>query len=534
MGTVNVGSIVVTQDSLAIDQLTNVDAAAPNHNDVIMYNDNAIDGAYTDGWHAKPILVESLGNVDSDAAPVHNEIMVWNDNATDPAYATAWVNKDITSVFSNLETIVQSIANVQNAVITAKKGDISITDHVMFTDTVAATGTVNVAVASCEDNNALYKKEVADTDFIFVQNLTKGQIVNLTYTAGTFFRSDKGVTGFSGPFPSPLCPSSFALKEARFYISEASATITVVSMGTEVVVNLFQSDGTTVEDGPVTITGYNIATLTASASGEYFIQATGFVTCGIVETGNTNLRPVVPMSTELIGYNRNCFITAQETGTTVTYHRRNSNTGTIAVSAGTSVDGTGTFGNTADFAPGGAIILRADNPISARLENDSAGNQAIGLWPVDQLAQCFPIPSTIGTDADYGVACIAAVSKYLGSADVYDNTGTLVTTFTLTRAGALTPPATVDDQLFPASGRWKPSDEGVPADLVGGYVVTTVPAMCIANLSGDAVWTSGAGDEIALSGSTPEDIRAEIRIDAGGLARRRDIDNTGAVTWTLC
>lgn len=112
MGTVNVGRIVVAQDSLSMDQLTNVDAAAPSHNDVVMYNNNATDPGFTDGWHAKPILVESLGNVDSDAAPVHNEIMVWNGNATDPAYATAWVNKDITSVFNNLETIVQSIANV--------------------------------------------------------------------------------------------------------------------------------------------------------------------------------------------------------------------------------------------------------------------------------------------------------------------------------------------------------------------------------------------------------------------------------------
>lgn len=180
----------------------------------------------------------------------------------------------------------------------------------MFTDTVTATGTVNVAIASCEDNNALYKKEIADTNFVFAENLTKGQIANLTYTAGTFFRSDKGITGFSGPFPVPLCPSSFALKEASFYVSGTSANISVVPMGPEVVVNLFQLDGTTVEDGSTTITGYNIATLSASASGEYFIQTTGFIACGIVETGNTNMRPVIPMSTELIGYNRNCFLTA--------------------------------------------------------------------------------------------------------------------------------------------------------------------------------------------------------------------------------
>lgn len=206
------------------------------------------------------------------------------------------------------------------------------------------------------------------------------------------------------------------------------------------------------------------------------------------------------------------------------------------MSAGTSVDGTATFGSTADFGNGGGIILRADNPISARLADDSAGNQAIGLWPVDQLAQCLPIPSTIDTDADYGVACVAVVSKYEGSAEVCDSTGTLVTTLNFTRAAAILPPTTEADQLYPAAGWWKPSDEGVPVDLVGGYVITNERPGHVHRefFWRDAVWTSGEGDEMALSGSTPEELRAEIRVDSGGLARRRDIDNTGAVTWTLC
>ena len=534
MGTISVGSIVVTNDSLNIDQLVDVTATAPSHNDVIMYNDSLIDVGFTDGWHSKPILMESLGNVETDTAPAHNEILAWNDFATDPAYPTGWVNKNILTIFTDLEPIVNSIVNVQKAILLAKDGQNGLTEQVMFTDTVAATGVINVALISCENNNALYKKEIVDSDFIFVQNLSAGVILNTTYTAGTFFRSDKGLTGFSGPVPVVLGPSSFALKEARFYNDSASATVTIVSMGTEISVSIYQGDGVTLESGPLILAGYAIGSLALTSIGEYFIQSTGYILCNIIEVGNTKMRNIPPMSSELIGWNRNCFISAQEATTTVTYHRRNNTTGTIAVSAGTSVDGSGTFGNNADFSAAGAIILRADNPISARTENDSAGTQAIALWPVDQLAQCFGIPATLDIDVDYGVSCIACASPYEGTASVYDNTGTLVTTFDFNRAGAISPPIVTTDQLFPASQRWKPADETVPANLVGGYVTTNVPAMVIMNMNGDAVWTGGVAAEFALTGSTPESLRAEIRLDADGFARRRDISNTGAVTWTVC
>ena len=533
MGTINVGSIVVTQDSLNIDQLVDVDAAAPVHNDLLMYNDTLQDVSYTTGWHAKPLLLESMENVNTDTLPVHNEIIVWNDFATDPSYPDGFVNKDISAVFSNLGTIVKSIVNVQNSVMIAEGGDLSKTDQVMFTAGLAATGVVNVAVVSCEDNNALYKKEITDTDYVFVQNLDKGILFNTTYTAGTFFRSDKGLTGFSGPALYPLCPSACALKEARFYIQAASATITCVSMGTDCEITVYQSDGITVESGPTSITSYNIATMAVAATGEYFIKATGFVACGIAEVGDINLRYIVPMKPELIGWNTNCFITAQEASTTVTYHRRNNTTGTIAVSAGTTVDGTGTFGSNGEFAPGGGIILRSDNPISAVM-SDGTDSQAISLMPVSMLSQCFGIPATIGSVvATYGVAGIFVVSPYEGTAIVYDNTGTLVNSFNFNRSGAISPPIVTTDQLYPASQRWAPGDDTLPA-LVGGYIETNVPAMIVVNVSEDTVWTGSVGKEIPLSGSTPESHKAEIRLDADGFARRRDMDNAGVVTWNVC
>jgi len=70
--------------------------------------------------------------------------------------------------------------------------------------------------------------------------------------------------------------------------------------------------------------------------------------------------------------------------------------------------------------------------------------------------------------------------------------------------------------LAPAAGRWQPEDDAL-ASLDGGYVETNVPAVCFMNFNGSSVWTGSTGDEMAIAGSTPVEIKAEIKIDASGL-----------------
>ena len=53
------------------------------------------------------------------------------------------------------------------------------------------------------------------------------------------------------------------------------------------------------------------------------------------------------------------------------------------------------------------------------------------------------------------------------------------------------------------------------------------------NYSGDPLFT-GNYDETTIPGTTPDEIRAEIVKDAGGLYRRRDISATGVETWNIC
>jgi len=114
-GTLSVGQIVVQNDSLVIDQLTDVDASAPIHNDVIVYKDTLIDPSYSpSGWYSAGLLIENFTNVNSVTAPVHNEVLVYNENAQDGAYPDGWVNKNISAVFTGLnETITSIVSNTK-------------------------------------------------------------------------------------------------------------------------------------------------------------------------------------------------------------------------------------------------------------------------------------------------------------------------------------------------------------------------------------------------------------------------------------
>ena len=73
-GKLTCGQIIVSEDSLAMDQITDVSASNPMHNDVIIYKDNAQDALFTTGFHATPLQIENFTNVNSQTNPAHNEL----------------------------------------------------------------------------------------------------------------------------------------------------------------------------------------------------------------------------------------------------------------------------------------------------------------------------------------------------------------------------------------------------------------------------------------------------------------------------
>lgn len=529
-GAVSAGKIVVTSDSLQLGQLLDVEAANPSHDDVVTYKDSSVDPAYaTSAWYSGPLLLENLGDVISSPSPSHNELLAYNDSTQDNAYATGWVNKNISALFTGLSTTIAGIVSASDAVQKGVGGDLALSDMIMMSDTAAASGPTNLSVGSADDNNELYKRELADSGFVFVQTLSAGEIANLSYTTGTILRSTKGIYGLTGPFPTPLGISGMSFKSTRFATAVASTAVIVASLGMEVTVTLFEADGTTVADGPTLVAENAVASLACNSTGEFLLGSTGSVV-GVVNGGGTELRVLAPMSSELICWNAACSVSCSDGTAAVTWTRRNATSGTTSVTSGVS---TGlNAGSDTGFAGDGCVILRADKPISCYTGSDGAGAQSIPGWPLDRLAQKFSFPSHVGNDADYAVSSVAVGSPYEGSVDVYDNTGALLDTFALVRS--VSPATTAATQLEPAAERWKPSDVSAATVLDGGYVVSNVPCICVANFSGSSVWTSDSGNELTLAGTTPGDVRADVKKDANGLLRRRTIDGAGAVTWEVC
>ena len=525
-GILTCGTIEVQNDSLALDQLTDVDASVPTHDQVLIYKDTLIDPTYNpSGWYSAGLLIENFTNVNSVTVPSHNEILTYNVNAQDPAYNDGWVNKNISAVFTTLNETISSIVSSTNSVVEGENGNPGKSDMIMFTDTVAATGVINVSIGSAFDNNAIFKRELTDSEFIFVQDLSQGEILDTTYPTGTVFRSTKGIYGFSGPVPTPLGVSSLSFKLTKFSTTLASTTVVISSIGLEVTVTLFESDGITVSDGPTVILANESQSFACNGLGEFVVSSSGAVV-GYVNGNGLHKRLLVPMATDILVHNRNHSISSLVGTANVTYYRRDGTTGTDTVTSGTPLT-IAAAGSQANWVNNGWLRIISDVPICAYSFDDSDGFQAVPGMPVTQLSQFFPNPSFLDLNVDYSISSISICSLYEGSYTVYDNTGTVLDTGNYTRTGAVT--------MNPAAARWNPlSVAGGTGTVVldGGWIETTTPFTCVMNFNGSAVWTGQTGQEMLVVGTTPEISRAEIKLDVSGVARRRDLSATGVVTWT--
>jgi len=352
---------------------------------------------------------------------------------------------------------------------------------------------------------------LTDSSFEFVQNLAIGQVMNASYPLGTSIRSTKGIYGFSGPHLTPLGCPSLSFKITKFSTAVASTTVLIASLGLEVTVTLFESDGITVADGPTVIPENQVQSFACNGTGEFKVVSTGSV-IGYVNGNGTERRLLVPMSTDLLVHNRNLLVCSLEGTANVTMYRRNGTTTVTTVTSGTPTALTSS-GNQDNWAVGGWLRLTSDVPICALQSIDGNGNGATPGWPVDQLSQMFPNPSSVSITATGSLSSVIICSPYNGSATIFDDSNTSVGTITYTRAGAAA------SQLFPAAGIWNPT-----VAFTGGYIQTTTPSLCIINFNGSSIWTSDNGEEMIIPGTTPDELKAEIRLDAGGIARRRDID----------
>jgi len=542
--TVSASSIVSVSDSIALDQLIDVIITAETHEEYLSFNVNATDGAYPDGWVPKTHEILDMVNVDAAVTPLHNSLLVWNNSVVDPLFTDSWIDRPITSLIQGLTVTVEGIVAIQNSKLLGRSGNPGLTDMVAFTDTL--TSGITCGMGSAGDNNTVYKREPTDTDFVYLGTLSKGETITYNLPAGTVFRSTKGIMGFSMPFPHPFGVSSLSDTYFRFYVFRRTNVVNVTSAGLESIIYLYSSDGITVVDGPVTIPPFGSTQLECGtdATGEFVVVSSTDVYCSTMTTDNLDHRIVPPMTLELMVWNRLCRVTAQETNTEVTWYRRGpltNDSGVFIVNAGSPVNiyngtrntGAGELnaGNTTDYGIDGCLILRSNKPISGFSGADGNGGEATPGWPLDQMGQLFPNPANIDDNTDRGRASVTIGSQYEGTMFIYDSTQTLITSLAITRPTAV---VVASDQLYPASVQWAPVDSGL-VDWTGGYVETNVPCVCIMNLNGAvSPLNSDGGDELNIVGTTPDDIRAVIRTDVDGFKRRRDIDNLGVETWSIC
>lgn len=522
-GTVTTRLLSINDKSGFLDNFSDVIITPASHNQLVKYDST--------NWVNSSITLDELSDMTLNSIS-HNDVLIWNDTLN------TWENGKLSSLLTQLESVVNGVVAIKLSVFIGEEGNSSKALSVAFTD--FEEGGFTMSIGSCGDNNAIYKKGPSEVDFSFLATLNKGQNLGLTLEAGTVFRSDKGISGFSGPFPMPFGISNFSDTYFRFYALRNDNVVHATSAGRDSLVTLYASDETTIVDGPNFINAYGSTTLNCNANTEFVVVATTDIFCGtkgdrgLDETTTNNfidMRLIPPMSTELIVHSRNNRLSARFADTLVTYHRRNMTTGNFTVQSGTPLAIGGSTGNQTDYNPDGWLILRANAPITGFSGADASGWESTPVWPLTALAQLFPILSNIGGATTGRSASITLASPYEGTARVYDTSHVLLDTFTITRGTS--PPATIDDQLYPASGQWIP-ESAIGNDVSDGYVECDVPCVCICNFNASSIFTRDAGDEMAIPGSTPEDIRAHIRKDSDGFLRRRDIDNTGNETWVVC
>jgi len=528
-GSLSTRLLVINEDSGFLNQLTDVVITSANHDQSIKYDSM--------NWvNSTPFTIDELGDIGL-TSQSHNDVLIWN------SVANRWENGKITSLLDTLSAVVTGIISVRLSIFIGERGDAARSVSTAFTDNVENGFTLTMG--SCGDNNAVYKKGPDELDFTFLKTLNRGEVHHDNFPAGTVFRSEKGLAGCTSPFPMPFGVSCLADTFFRVHAFRHEVHIYATSAGRDSLVTLYAGDGTTIVDGPYFINSYGSTSLLCNAiNAEFIVSSTTEIFCGTgtrnlntaTPLQDTDLRLLPPMRTELIVHNIGSRVTSSEVNTTVTWYRQNMTQGTVTVNAGTPrvIGSVNVAGTDIDFANQGWLILRSDAPISSFSGADSNGSQSVAAWPLEFLAQMFPIYSTIGTQTDFGQAGINVASPYEGEARIYDSTGTLVFTFPILRG--ISPPVTPEDQLFPAAGQASPGNDGFPA-LTGGWVETTVPACVVINFIGTPTGEFGQsdnGDETNIPGTSPDEFKAQIRRDPNGFLRRRDIDTSGNEVWNIC
>ncbi len=356
--------------------------------------------------------------------------------------------------------------------------------------------------------------------------MSQGEIAVLTgVPQGAVIQSTAGVYGASGTSDGPMPLGLEAFVSTRFFFNmfrngeNGKGRVFVAAGAVAADVELLSGDGQT-QFGTASIEPFGFVEFSTQVNAEHQIVATQPVFLGVAANVGVepfDMRVIPPPASELIGYINEARISALYPNTSVTIHQRDGTTNTVTVSPGAPVN---IAESLQDYRPNGAVILRADGPISCFSGADGEGAEATPHYPLSALSQRVPIPFGIRNTGRSANNSLAIASPYQGTARVYTAAGVLFATLPLSRSSA---PATPAAQLFPVAALLGPDANATVAltgDLVGGYIEADVPIYVVCNSGGNQLLLTGGvftqGDETALPGVTPEETRVEVRRDDAG------------------
>ena len=404
---------------------------------------------------------------------------------------------------------------------------------------------------------------------------------------GAIITSTQGFYGVSDQFdgndesPMPLLSYGLSFRSTFFFAfrncqnydpggtSSNQGWIHVVNGPLANTVKLTDGSGTTVQgQEDIELSAWEYVRLYTDGNQEYILSGVNpIMAC---HNANMDLNPhgrfydsrlIMPLTNDGITWPRSGFISAPYANTVCAFYTRDNVDGLLGTSgvlnpgspqdfdAGTGSGGTGA--SDTDYEPNGATRVRAVGLVSAYSGADSAGLEASPLMPTSAMTQVVAQPFFIADDGDGGNSGVAIASPYEGTARVYSyNTSTdaldLEYTVPLSRNGVTV--AAQEDQYHPAAGMVANETVSGAVTLVGtlnpGVVIADVPITVVVQsgtVSTETIRSQNGttttnitheDDETLMLGITPTSIAAEIREDANGLFRRRDIDSSGVETWT--
>jgi len=358
------------------------------------------------------------------------------------------------------------------------------------------TETTTYTIVSFEDSTPIYKNGVLQSTIASAYTTT-----TVACTEGDILSSTKPFETKAGN-REPVPTSWRGYKFIWNFTRNLNGTIYIYSIDEGV-------DYTVYLDGVSTFTGSiaagDMATLSITSLGVYYIEVTDL--CCVYTTADSNIdtTALFPMREELFGIPSSTGHMMSD-GAGLVYKQYISS-GSLVTSSAIGAHVVEAYGGSSYYSSPSVRII-ADRPFGASAYGDSGGSNSTYYQPRDAMAHKFVLPETASWASFVGLKVSATVK-------VYNNTGTLVGTETVTGGGVHT-----DGEEYPT--HIKITTDGTYLNTAGWFFICSAPMI--------GYYEGGNGDERIFYGSKIKDEATYSRFELpnkGGVLGVEEINEVG-------